>query len=151
MTTEAHEHQTTLKALDEITAYIKPGTNEGISWSLSRIAESLFGDSFLAGGDASRFTPSGKRGTLDSQGSTAYFLDSAGGIPAKVPILLAFDLNTGIVSLAWTPPGQSARTVTFKVEHFKTIRPAPTAGADILFNADSASDGAPYTLLLMLI
>lgn len=151
MSVESKEHKATLKALDAITAYIKPGTNEGISWSLSRVTESLFGDSFLAGGDASLFTPSGKRGTLNSQGSTAYFLDSAGGVPTQVPIVLSFDLNKGVVKLSWTPPGLSVATVTFRVEHYKTIKPGASADADVLFNADSASDNAAYTLLLMLI
>ena len=151
MATESREHKATAKALDKITAYIQPGTNEGISWSLSRVTESLFGDSFLAGGDASRFTASGKRGTLNSQQSTAYFLDGGGGVPTQVPIALSFNLNKGVVSLSWTPPAQPAKAVTFKVEHYKTISPAPNAGADVTFNADTASDGAAYTLLLMLL
>jgi hypothetical protein len=153
MTTEAQEHKATTKALDEITAYVKPGTNEGISWTLSRLTDDLFGDSFLAGGDATPFTPSGKRGTLHGQLSTAWLLSGGGGAaaPTIVPITMTFDLNEGVVKLSWTPPGEAAKDVTFKVELYKNITGSPDASQILVFNADTASDDAAYALTLMLL
>jgi hypothetical protein len=155
MSTETQEHRATAHALDAVVAYISPAAgNEGISWSLSRVTESLFDDSFLAGGDASRFTASGRRGTLHSQQSDALFFSNAPGpsnVVTRVPIQLTFNLNTGTVHLSWTPPAQPPRNISFKVELSKKVSPGQSADTDLFFSADSPSDDAAYTLLLMLI
>jgi hypothetical protein len=153
MTTEAQEHTATVKALNEISNWVKPGTNEGVSWTLSRLTEDLFGDAFLAGGDASQFTPSGARGTLHAQLSTALFVVNApGGTNAvdRVPITMTFDLNHGRVTLGWTPPGGAPMTATFTVELSRKIT-TPSASAELLFHGDSGGGNAGYQLLIMLL
>jgi hypothetical protein len=152
MTTEAKEAKATSEALDQVSKYIKPGINEGISWTLSRLTEDLFGDSLLAGGDASQFTASGKRGTLHSQESNAYLLSPSGdGETTVVPITLAFDLNEGVVKLSWTPSGEAGKNVSFNVELDRKDVHAADGEGTYLFHAENASDGAGYSLMLELL
>src|SRR5215471_1259852 len=94
MPSEAQEKKATNKALDMIANWMRSGTNEGISFTVSRLSDDLFTESFLGGGDASQFTPSGRRGKLTSQLSNANILDSGGGVPKSFPIQFTFDLNT---------------------------------------------------------
>jgi hypothetical protein len=153
MTTETQEQHKTAHALDAITNYIRPGTNEGISWTLSRLTDDLFNDSLLAGGDLSLFTGSGLRGTLNSQESNAYLLPAGGAAtpPSVVPISLAFDLNEAVAKISWTPPGGSAQHVSAKLELYQAIHGAPDAATIFIFNVDRATDQAGYQLLLMLL
>jgi hypothetical protein len=153
MTTETQEQHVTVQALKTIHQYISPGTNEGISWTLSRLTDDLFNDSLLAGGDASIFTAGGARGSIHSQESNAYLLPAGGASvpPSVVPISMAFDLNEATVKLEWTPPGGSAEHVSLKVELYRTITDSPDATTILIFNVDKASDEAGYQLLLMLI
>lgn len=103
--------------------YISPGTNEGISFSVSRLTDDLFTDSFLAGGDISLFTPSGTRGSIRSQDSNGWMLSSGGGAPAQFPIELTVDLSSGTASGTWTLPlpNVTAQHPTFELQH---IRPS---------------------------
>jgi hypothetical protein len=64
MPSESTENRATRHALGQVFDYISPGTNEGISFSLSRLTDDLFTNSFLAGGDISLFTPSSHRGRI---------------------------------------------------------------------------------------
>jgi len=50
MPTESKERKDTQHALAQVFDYISSGTNEGISFSLSRLTDDLFTDSFLAAG-----------------------------------------------------------------------------------------------------
>jgi hypothetical protein len=153
MTTEALEHTATVKALKQINDWLSPGTNEGASWSLSRLTEDLFGDSFLAGGDATRITPGTPRGTIHSQLSNALFVMNAPGpsnIVERVPISMVFDLNHGHVTLNWTPPGGAATTVNFTVELDKRFN-TPTSSGELLFHADGGGGTAGFQLLIMLL
>ena len=82
MPSERSEHHATRQALVEVFDYISPGTNEGISFLVSRLTDDLFTDSFLGGGDISLFTASGTRGVIKSNtGTDARMLDSGGGVP----------------------------------------------------------------------
>ena len=129
---------------------MKSGTNEGISFEVSRLTDDLFTDSFLGGGDASRFTASGHRGTLTSQLSNAYILDSRGGAPHKFAIQFTFDLNTGQASGNWNNPvtGQ-AETVTVTLTFFKNAT-APE-GKYYIFYGDESSDKAGYSFTFILL
>src|SRR5205085_12525673 len=49
MPSERSEHHATRQALVEVYDYIRPGTNEGISFLVSRLTDDMFTDSFLAG------------------------------------------------------------------------------------------------------
>jgi hypothetical protein len=136
--------------LDALANWVKSGTNEGISFEISRLTDDLFRDSFLGGGDASKFTPSGHRGTLTSQLSNAYILDSGGGAPHKFAIQFTFDLNTGKASGNWNNPvtGQ-AETVTVNLTFFKSA--AVSEGKYYIFYGDKSSDKAGYGFTFILL
>jgi len=149
MPSEHSEHQKTQHALRQVFDYISPGTNEGISFSLNRLTDDLFTDSFLGGGDISLFTPSGHRGSIRSQLSHGYVLSSSGGTPAQFPIDLAVDLTTGRGSGSWTLPSGTAQSPTFWLQQVKTVN-APE-GTMLLFAGETSSDDAVYSLALLLI
>jgi hypothetical protein len=129
---------------------MKSGTNEGISFEISRLTDDLFTDSFLGGGDASKFTPSGHRGKLTSQLSNAYILDSGGGAPHKFSIQFTFDLNTGKASGNWNNPVTAqAEAVTVTFTFFKSAT-APE-GKYYIFYGDKSSDKAGYVFTFILL
>jgi hypothetical protein len=136
--------------LDVIANWMRAGTNEGISFLISRLTDDLFTDSLLGGGDASNFTASGRRGVLTSQLSNAYILDSGGGVPHQVPIQFTFNLNTGKAMGSWNNPvTASAETVTITLTFFKTAtRPE---GKYYIFYGDKTSDQAGYSLAFLLL
>jgi hypothetical protein len=150
MPTEAQERKATNNILDVISNWMKPGTNEGISFLVTRLSDDLFTDSFTGAGDMSLFTPSAHRGRLKSQLSDAYVLDSGGGLPHKFPIQFAFDLDTGTITGSWTNPVTGVnQTPSLVVTFFKTAtRPE---GKYYLFYADSSSDDAGYSLSFLLL
>lgn len=151
--TEKYEHALTQKALDILTTWRKnPGTDggENITFSVSR--QGAPSDAFMAIGDCTPFTPSGKRGTLKSQpaGSTgapiAYF-DNYGTV-TQVPCTFAFDLNAGKVTLNGAFPGLPA-TLDFTVEFKKEFDGA--GGKNILFTSENTSDNAGYVIAVQLV
>ena len=129
---------------------MRKGTNEGISFEVSRLTDDLFTDSFLGGGDASKFTPSHHRGTLTSQLSYAYILDSAGGAPHKLAIQFTFDLSKDKALGTWTNPvtGQ-AETVSVTLTFFKS--PTAPEGKYYVFYGDKSSDKAGYSFTFILL
>jgi hypothetical protein len=155
--TEKHEHALTQKALDTLTTWGKNPNIDGgenIAFSVSR--QGAPSDAFLATGDCTPFTPSGKRGTLKGQpaGSTgapiAFFDNFAGATPTivQVPCTFAFDLNAGKVTLKGAFPNLSG-TLDFTVEFQKKFDGA--GGKNILFTSDATSDNAGYVLALQLV
>jgi hypothetical protein len=149
MPSERTEHRDTEQALTQVYDYISPGTNEGISFSLSRLTDDLFTDSFLAGGDISLFTPSGHRGSIRSQQSNGWMLSSGAGAPTEFPVALRIDLSSGTGSGNWTLPDGTAQTPTFALQHVKTVsRPE---GTMLLFAGETTSDDGGYSLALLLI
>ena len=150
MATEKQEQKATNHALDILANWMKAGTNEGISFEISRLTDDLFTDSFLGGGDASRFTASGRRGTLTGQLAKAYILDSAGGVPHQFPIQFTFNLNTGKATGNWNNPvtGQ-AETTTITLTFFK--RASRTEGKYYIFYGDRSSDQAGYVIAFSLL
>src|SRR5438445_12204126 len=93
MATERQELRATNRAFDTIANWMKAGTHEGISFQISRLTDDLFADSFLGGGDASRFTASGRRGELTGQLWRPYILASGGGGTPQLRTQFAFSLN----------------------------------------------------------
>ena len=155
--TEKHEHALTQKALDTLTTWGKdPSTDggENINFSVSR--QGAPSDAFLAIGDCTPFTPSGKRGTLHGQpvGNTgapiAYFDDFGGAVPKLdlVPCTFAFDLNAGKVTLNGAFPNLPA-TLDFTVEFQKEFDGA--GGKNILFTSEKTSDNAGYVITIQLV
>jgi hypothetical protein len=155
--TERHEHALTKKALDTLAKW---GENpnidggENIAFSLSR--QGAPSDAFLATGDCTPFTPTGRRGVLHGQpaGSTgapiAYFDDFSGAFPVinQVPFTFSFNLNTGMVSLDGTFPNLSTH-LDFTVEYIREFDAA--GGKNILFHSEKASDNAGYVMAIQLV
>jgi hypothetical protein len=148
MATEREELRATNR-VDTLANWMKAGTNEGISFQISRLTDDLFTDSFLGGGDASRFTASGRRGKLTSQLSNGYILASGGGVPQLFPVQFTFNL-TGKATGSWNNPvTNQAETVTVTLTFFKTAtRPEDKC---YLFYGDRSSDKAGYTITFSLL
>jgi hypothetical protein len=149
MPTETTEDRRTHTALNKVLAYIRPGTNEGISFSLGRLTDDLFTDSFLAGGDISLFTPSGAHGSIRSQDSNGWLLSSTAGPPSQFPIELRINLGTGAAKGNWTLPGGTTQSPSFRLQHVKTTR--KPEGTQLVFAGETSSDGAVYSVALLLI
>jgi hypothetical protein len=147
MPSERSEHHATRQALVDVYDYISPGTNEGISFLVSRLTDDMFTDSFLGGGDISLFTAGGARGVIKS--TTARIFDSGGGAPASFPIELTFDLNDGEATGSWTLPDGTAQAPTFTVQLVK--RATVPEGVLYLLCGETSSDDAVYSLTLLLI
>jgi hypothetical protein len=150
MPSERSEYQATRQALVEVFDYISPGTNEGISFLVSRLTDNLFGDSFMGGGDISLFTPSGARGVIKSNtGTDAITLDSGGGAPTRFPIQLTVDLNDGEATGSWTLPSGTLQTPSFGTQFVK--KATTPEGVLYLFSGETSSDDAVYSMSLLLI
>jgi hypothetical protein len=151
MATETTEQHATDHALDELASWLRPGTNEGISFEMSRLTDDLFSDSFLGGGDISLFTASGRRGVMTSQLSKGHRLDSGGGVPAQFDISVAIDLNANKVTGQWAYPGEPVKTYHFQLTFLKK-RPG-VAGEQLLFYGENAApdDDAGYAFSFTLL
>jgi hypothetical protein len=150
MPTETQERKATDKVLNTMYKYIEPGTAEGITWEVSRLTNDLFTTSFVGGGDISIFAASGKRGTITSQLSNAYILDSGGGVPHKFPIQFKVNLNDGRVIGSWNNPVTgTTESVTIKLTFFKKTN-SPD-GTYYIFYADKSSDAAGYAFTFILL
>jgi hypothetical protein len=150
MPSEHAEHRQTQHALKQVFEYISPGTNEGISFGVSRLTDDLYTDSFLSAGDISLFTPSGSRGVIKTNtGTDATMLDSGGGAPTSFPLELTVDLNDGVATGAWTLPDGTSQAPSFELQFVKdTTRPE---GSLYLFAGETSTDDAVYSLTLLLI
>jgi hypothetical protein len=151
MPTETTEQHATDHALDELATWLRPGTNEGISFEMSRLTDDLFSDSFLGGGDISLFTASGRRGVMTSQLSKGHRLDSGGGVPAQFDINVSIDLNANKVTGQWAYPGEPAKTYHFALTFLK--KRAGVAGEQLLFYGENAvgDDDAGYAFSFTLL
>jgi len=149
MPTERQEHARLVKALKEISDWLKPGTNEGANVLLTRLTGPLDQGSLFGGADVSRWAASGVRGKLSSQGGTAFGLDFTGATPVRFPLDVEIDLNGGKVKLKWTPPGQAVQTSRFTLDFVKRV--APPSGPALFFDADTTSDRAVYSLTIALL
>ena len=128
---------------------------ENISFSVSR--QGAPSDAFVALGDCTPFTPSGKRGTLKGQapgntGEPVAYFDNFGGAAAtlqQVPCTFSFDLNSGKVHLSGAFPNNLPANLEFRVEYFKQFDGA--GGENILFYSDQTSDNAGYVIAMQLV
>jgi hypothetical protein len=155
--TESQEHTLTQKALKTLTTWGKDPNaagGENISFAVSRQGAPM--DSFMALGDCTPFTPSGKRGVLNGQppGFTgapiAYFDDFSGSqvVVDQVPCTFSCDLNTGKVSISGTFPDLPAN-LHFTVEYTKEF--VDEAGKNLLFHSEKTSDNAGYIIAFQLV
>lgn len=149
MPTEHAEHLATMHALTEIDAWMRPETNEGITFGVARLIGVLASSSsFLGGGDLSLYTAGSPRGSLRAQGSTISSVD--GGTLATAPIDLTLDLATGKVTATWTDPvTATALSAHLTLEHEQAV--GPVGARYHLFHADKTNDAASWTLALTLL
>lgn len=152
MVTERQEHKATQHALDAIANWMRPPTgNEGINYSIARLSAGIATYSFLGGGDASIFTPSGRRGTLTSSVAGVGLLSSDFVTATTFPINFTFDLNAGTATGTWTNPVlNQTETVTITLE-FNKIANDPDLGQFYIFTGDSSTDQAGYILTFLLL
>jgi hypothetical protein len=147
--TERHEHAELIAALDAISKWLSPGTNEGANFLVTRLTGPIGGGSFFGGADISQWTAGGPRGSLHSAGGTAYNLGFGGGAPVSYPLDATVDLNTGEVTLSWTAPGQPAQTSTFTLAYVKLV--PPPNGPTYFFDTEKTSDDAVYSFTVVLL
>jgi hypothetical protein len=149
MPSEHAEHQATIHALDHIDAWMRPQTNEGITFALARVTGDLATSSFLGGGDLSLYTPASPRGSLRAQLSNIELPDGSGGLLSQ-PLDLTFDLRTAKVVATYTDPATLiAATAHLTVEHDLTV--GPVGARYYVFHADHVDDGAGWMLALTLL
>lgn len=155
--TESQEHALTQKALDTLATWGKDPNaagGENIAFGLSRQGAPV--DGFMALGDCTPFTPSGKRGVLNGQpaGDTgapiAYFDDfsSSQVVVNSVPFTFSFNLNTGKVSLNGAFPDLPTN-LEFTVEYIREF--VGGGGKNLLFHSEKTSDSAAYIIALQLV
>ena len=107
--------------------------------------------SFIGGGDASIFTPSGQRGILSSSVDGAGLLSQDFLTAISFPIIFTFDLNAGTAIGIWTNPVRNqAESVTITLE-FNKMANDPDLGQYYIFTGDSSTDQAGYMLTFMLL
>jgi hypothetical protein len=141
--TEHQERQATNQALHVLANWM----HEGISLGVSPLTDDLFTDSFPGGGDASKFTPSGHRGSPTSQLSDRNILDSNGGVAHKLPVQLSFDLNAG--KGAWNNLVNRAGRDRIRHTHFRQEH--NSSGREVLYLfSDASSDKAGDTFSFLL-
>jgi hypothetical protein len=140
----------TRKALDKLAKWLAPGSeHEGISFQITRLTDPLTGGSLIGGGDCSIFTPSGKRGSLESQGAVAFLLDGASeGLSQSIGVKVLFDLNKNVATVEWSPsPGAGA----IRASNFALALDASTKKNTFFFHGANASDGASYAVTFALL
>ena len=147
--TEQQERRRLYRALKEISDWLRPGTNEGANFLVTRLTGPLDVGSLFGGADISRWVPGGRRGSLESQGGTAFALGFGGGTPVSFALDAEVDLNAGKVSLQWTPPNQPIQSATFTLAFVKKV--PPPNGPSYFFDADATSDQAVYSFTVVLL
>jgi len=159
MTTEAHEHAKTEKALDEITGWARalaagesPDGGENITFAIARQGSHTILNAFLTEGDCTPFVPSGKRGVLHNQPPPqpppiGFFITPTHTVQ-QVPLTMKVDLNTGTVTLQGAFPEIDPR-LDFRMEFLKRFDDA--GSKCILFYSDKSSDKAGYLITFGLV
>jgi hypothetical protein len=139
----------TKKALDALAKWLAPGNkNEAINFQITRLTDPMTGGSLVGGGDCSKFTPSGKRGRLQSQSAIGYVLDSIDdGFSEGAGINVFFDLNNNVVTLVLpVRRGEDPIRRTFALR-----LDAATNDNTFFFHGVNASDVASYAVTFALL
>lgn len=135
-------------ALQAISDWVGSDAGEGANFLVTRLTGRIGEGSLFGGADISQFTPVGARGSLHSQGGIAYHLDFAGGNHVSFPLEADMDLNTGEVALIWAPPGQPARSATFRLAYVQKLA---SHGPTYFFDTERTTDQAVYSLTVVLL
>jgi hypothetical protein len=136
-------------ALQAISDWVGSGTNEGANFLITRLTGPIGEGSLFGGADISRFTPGGLRGSLDSQGGHAYFLDFSGGSPVNFSLEAHINLNSGEVALNWTPPDRPAWSSAFRLAYVQKL--AAPHGPTYFFDTERTADEAVYSFTVVLL
>jgi len=148
-TTEHQEHVELTEALEAISKWLSPGTNEGANFLVTRLTGPIGGGSFFGGADITQWTAGGARGSLHSNGGIAYNLGFSGVNPVNYPLAATVDLNSGEVTLTWTEPGQPVQSSTFMLAYVKLV--PPPSGPTYFFDTEKSSDEAVYSFTVVLL
>jgi hypothetical protein len=143
--TEAAEKKRTHDALNRLWLWVKPETNEGITFSLARLPSVLNAKpAVFGGGDVTRFNPSttGPRGTLSGNGYSSGNTVDGGSIGPSFPFDIAIDLNTGIVTGSWNPPNYGPQSFQFELELLRVDENMTS----FIFYSDKTNEEAVYTM-----
>lgn len=135
-------------ALQAISDWVRSGAGEGANFLVTRLTGRISEGSLFGGADISRFTPTGARGSLDSQGGIAYYLDFAGGDHVNFPLEAHVDLNTGEVTLNWVPPDQPVHSSTFRLAYVQKLA---SHGPTYFFDTERTADEAVYSFTVVLV
>jgi hypothetical protein len=135
-------------ALQAISDRVSSGAGEGANFLVTRLTGPISEGSLFGGADISRFTPTGARGSLDSQGGIAYYLDFAGGDHVNFPLEAHMDLDTGEVTLNWGPPDQSVHSSTFRLAYVQKLA---SHGPTYFFDTERTADEAVYSFTVVLL
>jgi hypothetical protein len=73
-------------ALQAISDWVRSGAGEGANFLVTRLTGPITEGSLFGGADISRFIPAGARGSLQSQGGIAYYLDFGSGSHVNFPL-----------------------------------------------------------------
>jgi hypothetical protein len=144
----------TQRALNTLTTWGKnPNIDGGENIAFSLVRQGAPGDAFLAVGDCTPFTPSGRRGILRGQpsgltGAPIAYVGIGSATPSQVSVTLSFNLNTGKVSLTGSIPGLPA-TMQFTVEYLKGF--VGGGGKNLVFYSRQSSDHAGYVIAVQLV
>jgi hypothetical protein len=142
------EHINLEHALQAISDWVRSGAGEGANFLFTRLTGPIGKGSLFGGADISRFTPTGARGSLHSQGGIAYHLDFAGGNHVSFPLEAQIDLNTGEVTLNWLPPDRPVRSSTFRLAYVQKLA---THGPTYFFDTARTTDEAVYSFTVVLL
>lgn len=134
-------------ALQAISDWVWAGTGKGANFLVTRLTGPISEGSLFGGADISLFTPAGARGSLESRGGIAYYLDFAGGEHVNFPLKAHMDLNTGEVTLSWTPPDQSVHSTTFRLAYVQKLA---SHGPTYFFDTERTADEAVYSFTVVL-
>lgn len=148
--TEHQEYLELQEALEAISKWLSSGTNEGANFLVTRLTGPVGEGSLFGGADISQWTAGGPRGSLHSNGGTAFDLGFGGGAPVSYPLDATVDLNIGEVELSWAPPpGHPIRSSTFRLSYVKHV--PPPNGPTYFFDTEKSSDEAVYSFTVVLL
>jgi hypothetical protein len=116
--------------------------------SLTRLTGPITEGSLFGGADISRFTPAGARGSLQSQGGMACYLDFGNDSQVNFPLEARMDLNSGEVTLNWMPPDKPAHSSTFRLAYVQKLA---SHGPTYFFDTEQTTDEAVYSLTVVLL
>ena len=135
-------------ALQDISDWVRSGAGEGANFLVTRLTGPISEGSLFGGADISQFTAAGLRGSVRSRGGLAYYLGLGSSSHANFPLEAHIDLNSGEVTLNWTPPNQPACSSAFRLAYVQKLA---SRGPTYFFDTDQTTDEAVYSFTVVLL